>query len=436
MKKGGKTIVKLFYCLTVFFIANIIFIQITHASPGHLVINEVYYDTVGADGEEEWIELYNPMNFDIDISGYKLLSQKGAGEEEFIVPSGEIKQKSFLTIARSAEGFKNLYGFEPDLDNMSITLSNDGDYLVLKDKEGVEIDVVSWEKGTYGLMISYPKVAKGHSIERVLLGTDSDDCSKDFEDRIIPTPGAEYQEAIEEPENDILSIEKVRDEENGEEVTTSGIVTVPPGTLSSQYFYIQDETSGLQVYCYYKTFPILTIGDKISVSGTLSETNNERRLKMSSAEKIVIQNHTEPVTPVEIAISDIGEKNEGTLVKTAGIVTETSGDTFYVGDGKSEIKVVINKSTGIEKPKMKKGDQVEVSGIVSQYKDEYRILPIEQDNVKIIASDDLLPRAGIGEFIYFIFSLFSIISWNIYQVAKMKLTILRRKSLQRQNLAM
>ena len=379
-KRGRyRSIVILLYSFIAILAATFFGSKAVFASDDHLTINEVYPNPLEVTEDEvlakEWIELFNPTDLDIDLSNYLL---KDKANHTFSKLTGLILKSGEYLIVTD----ENI-------------LNNTGDSIFLKNNENTIDQVIYGNTNNYPLNAKLPAIGK--SITRIVDALDTDVDNVDF---IVatPTPGAEYAEIIEivkEKTSDVLNINDARALENGEDVTVTGVVTTLPGALSSQYFYIQDGTGGIQIYCYGKTFPTLTLGDLISVTGELSQTNNERRIKISGAEKIVILNHTEPVVPEEIAISEIGEEAEGTYIKTAGIVTETSGDTFHISDGQSEIKVVINKSTKIDKPKMKKGDQVEVAGIVSQYKDEYRILPIDQDDVRIVASKDQLPRSGI-----------------------------------------
>jgi hypothetical protein len=388
------------FLASIFFSSKVIF-AVNDETLDHILINEVCSKSSCEGGE--WVELFNPTEETIDLSVYTL-------EDNLHQPhklSGTIKNGGYAVIDFSG-------------------LNDSGDCMILKNNEQVEpIDMIFYgnyvdEEIKNDILKNAEAPKLGESITRKPNTLITGNSNVDFI-IAVPTPGIGYQEVVTEVENDILNIDEARNLENGESVMINGLVTTLPGVLSLSYFYIQDETGGIQVYCNDKNFPKLALGDTISVFGRMSETNKERRIKIDGSENIIILNHTDPVEPEEIAISDIGEKEEGTYVKTAGIVTQTSGDQFYVSDGQSEIKVVINKSTKIDKPKMKKGDQVEVSGIVSQYKDEYRILPIDQDDVKIVASKEQLPRAGNGEYIYFMISLSLFALWNLFLKVKKKL---------------
>lgn len=363
---------------------------------GSIIISEIYPHP--QTGEVEFVELKNISSGNLNLNGWKICDKLGSVQCNVFEVMDDIEPNQYLAFNLSPT----------PIGQHRIYLNDDGDIVELYDNNNL-------------LIFSTEPNYCNESLKNALLGQSYNyDVNSWY--WAEPTPNAENNlKPVEIIQQEVpLNIEEAREKTSGEEVVVTGTVTTLPGVLSSQYFYIQDETGGIQVYCYGKIFPSLILGDSVSVTGELSEVSNERRLKIDGIDNIVILNHTDPIVPKEIAISDIGEKNEGTYVKTAGIVTETSGDTFFISDGVTEIKVMIRKSTGIEKPKMKKGDQVEITGIVSQYKNEYRILPIDQDDVKIVASDKQLPRAGNEEFIYFFISLLSTVLWNIYLETKRK----------------
>lgn len=205
--------------------------------------------------------------------------------------------------------------------------------------------------------------------------------------RILPRITEDIKITPKSTEEDykVLPISEAKQQPKGTKVKVSGVVSVTPGVLSQSYFYIQDETAGIQIYSYYKKFPNLLLGFFISVSGEISESYGEKRLKISGIEDIIILEARPPPVPQKIKIKDIGNF-EGMLVKVYGKVTKASGSTFYISDGSGEIKIVIKKLTGIKKPRLHKGDIVEIIGIVSKTKTGYRILPRYQNDFKLVYS--------------------------------------------------
>ncbi|MCX6806746.1 MAG: hypothetical protein NT135_01335 [Candidatus Berkelbacteria bacterium] len=181
----------------------------------------------------------------------------------------------------------------------------------------------------------------------------------------------------------LISIKEARNKEKDSEVLVEGTVTAKPGIVSSYYFYIQDATSGIQVYFSKKNFPKIDSGQKIQAKGIISEAYKEKRIKIYDKEDIKILSKGNLPSPIFLKTGTFREEYEGQFVKTKGKVVKTSGNTFYLDDGTGKIKIYIKKETQIKKPKMKKGDTVEISGILSQYNDSYRILPYLAKNIKL-----------------------------------------------------
>ncbi len=142
----------------------------TNAPPSgnSILIYEVYYDTIGRDSIEEWIELYNYGNTAVDLSGWTISDNSGT----YTIAQGVILQPGkYLVIARDNNGFFNLYGFNPDIADLSLALGNKGDMLTLKDTASQIIDFVAWENYVSGWNI----VAKrGQTISRTsIVDTDT-----------------------------------------------------------------------------------------------------------------------------------------------------------------------------------------------------------------------------------------------------------------------
>jgi beta-lactamase superfamily II metal-dependent hydrolase len=146
----------------------------------NVVFSEIYYDTIGTDSKEEWIELYNNATSTVDISGWTITDNNGTGAT-YTIPAGQtMAPGSYFTIAKNSRGFNKLYGYDADLYGDIPALNNDGDTLILKNASGVEQDAVAWEGGaSAGIPAgwgssSLPAASTGESIERTDPAVDTD----------------------------------------------------------------------------------------------------------------------------------------------------------------------------------------------------------------------------------------------------------------------
>jgi hypothetical protein len=100
-----------------------------------ILINEVLPSPTGSDLTDEWIEIFNPNNFEFNLSGWKIQDTIGK-IKTYIFPKGtKILAKGFLVLKRPES---------------KITLNNDGDGLKLIDPEGKTIDEISYQKAQKG----------------------------------------------------------------------------------------------------------------------------------------------------------------------------------------------------------------------------------------------------------------------------------------------
>ncbi len=179
----------------------------------HLLVSEVLYDPEGTDAGREWVELYNPTNETVDLTGWTLgdavvLGEYGSGRYAF--PAGAtIPPFGLLTVAAQAEdvsGFVPNYEFlldpyrdDPTVPNMvpvdtwdgfGFALGNAGDEVMLMDASEQAVDVLVYGTGDYPGVTPHPGgVTAGHSLERRPPERDTDDCSVDLSARYPPTPG-------------------------------------------------------------------------------------------------------------------------------------------------------------------------------------------------------------------------------------------------------
>jgi len=175
----------------------------------HLLLSEVYYNTAP---EKEWIEIYNPTPYPVDLSAYQVGDAANAGDYEgmYRFPAGtSLSPHGVLVVAVTASGFREEFpGKSPDLELLETDpavpnliksatwgtgdwgLGNSGDEVLLLDGSDQAVDVVVYGDGSYPGVVPHPGVsASGHSLERYPPQFDTDDCSADFRDWPYPHPG-------------------------------------------------------------------------------------------------------------------------------------------------------------------------------------------------------------------------------------------------------
>ncbi|MFA5051239.1 MAG: hypothetical protein WC499_03945 [Patescibacteria group bacterium] len=180
-----------------------------------------------------------------------------------------------------------------------------------------------------------------------------------------------------------IDIEKVKSLEAGQKVRVQGTVTVEPGVLSSQFFYL----NGIQIYSYKKDFPQLSIGDEVSVQGIISKIKGETRIKTTVKNDIEILNKGIAVAPQIKEIKDINFQSIGYLIKISGKVIERTGTNVFVDDSTGEILAYFKKCVKMDLAEIKEGSQIEITGILTQNNESWRLMPRSADDVKILSID-------------------------------------------------
>ena len=104
-----------------------------------VVINEVHYNGVNNTVREEFVELYNPRETSIDISGWRL-----EGGIDFVFPNGSVIQpRGFLVVAQDPATIQRVYSLAA-LGPWLGALNNDGEDLNLRDSKGSVVDKVEF----------------------------------------------------------------------------------------------------------------------------------------------------------------------------------------------------------------------------------------------------------------------------------------------------
>ncbi|MFN2137394.1 MAG: lamin tail domain-containing protein, partial [Candidatus Promineifilaceae bacterium] len=283
-----------------------------------LRITELQYDPPGLDEEREWVELANLGEETLTLVGYGLgdAAQRGSREGMLRFPAGiTAGPGQTIIVARTALGFRALFGFNPDLElqetdtavpNMladtewatgQFALANDGDDLLLLDPDGLLVDGLNYGDRDTLFSPSVPLAVVGQSLQRVPAGCDTDS-ALEWQALSPPTPGTlpvgadcpSLPETLGAEKQDLLRIGEIQGKGDtspflNQQVAFSGIVT---GVLEDQnaagiiYYtlFIQDATGevdgdpdssdGIAVF-YGRNRPPYANGDLVEVRGRVTE---------------------------------------------------------------------------------------------------------------------------------------------------------------------
>ena len=103
----------------------------TETYPSGIIFNEIMPSPKGSDAENEWIEIFNQNNFEVDLFGWKIKDSMGTTKTYIFSEGIKINPIDFLVVYRP---------------ETKIILNNDNDSLTLLNPDDVIIDIVSYEK--------------------------------------------------------------------------------------------------------------------------------------------------------------------------------------------------------------------------------------------------------------------------------------------------
>jgi len=397
-----------------------------------VIINQIMIGQNKA-SKNEFIELYNPNSFNIDLQNYTLKKKSKSGSENVLISNknfnGIIPAQGYFLI--SSPAFCANISCDLSYQN-SNSLSADNTIILYHLSKNIS-DKVGYGEASDFYNSNAPAILSGQVLKRIQIDLSNPNNNLDYaisapQITLHNSKGQKIELLAEsQAENNSLENKKsnknsasnpfinlweINQINNNDYFSTMGIVSVLPGVLGSQYFYIhlektldastEKETSeknkkvyGLQIYNYQKKFPDLKLGDKVKVCGQLSLTelcfkekkdclpySNFYRLKTKEINdiQIISENNTLKVPPLK-AIRDLSWTEINSLQTVAGEITQNKTNQIYIDDGEKEILLEIKKGTQIPAKTLVEGQFFTISGILSYKEEELKLSIINPEHI-------------------------------------------------------
>lgn len=303
--------------------------------------SEIFPNPKGSDLKNEWIEIYNKEEKEINLKNWQIRDESGKNYK--IDRDILIKPKNYLVFSR---------------EKTKIVLNNENETIYLINPKGEIVDEIDYQKAPEELSFAR-------------------DNNNSWFWTTIPTPG---KENIIKTKKDIeeIEIKKIKDLKKKTKVRIEGTVICPPGILGKYIFYI----NGAKIFSSKADFPKIEINDNIEVEGTVSLSDNKINIKNKNS--IKVKNNKTEVIPKKISLDKINEDLENYLVEITGIIARKERNRIYLDDGNGEIEIYIKRTTKIKKDNFQKGQEIKVTGILEKNYDNWQILPRYQSDILII----------------------------------------------------
>ena len=321
----------------------------------NVVINEVYGGggNSGARYNHDFVELYNPTDQDINLTGWVLDQQSSAGNSgSKVTLSGVVPAGGYFLVQGNPGGSGSGDALPTPDQEAGFNFGAKAAIAVLSSDDR-EIDRVGWGSASTPEGEPAGGTTNGTSVQRKEVGRDTDNNADDF---VVakPTPqnsgnaGAPVEPAPDNPTPQPGEVTRIADIQGtgatsplaGKTVTTEGVVTAVYEEGGKNGFFLQtggsgsekqpgDASDGIFVYMNTNTdYP--QRGESVRVSGQVGEHFTQTQITMASMD--TLDNALEAPKAVEIETLPAGdearEPYEGMLVRPKGPYTVTNNYTL------------------------------------------------------------------------------------------------------------
>ncbi len=334
-----------------------------------IVLSELYPAPDGDDRALEFIELYNPHAFEVSLAGWSLTDTK----RTYFFTTEVVPANEYLLVERQRS---------------KIALNNTGDTVMLVNPLGDIVDVSTYAQAPndaswsmYNDMWQWTESVTPEEenyvpyVDEVVLMSE-----KTTSDEVVSVRSV-VQEVYPG-----MSIAAAKQRAPGTLVTVTGSVAALPGTFAKQVAYIQDESSGMQVYFFHADWPQeLELGQVVQVAGELSEAYGEARVKVRQAKDIVLTSEIGG-QPEEVLIKQAYE-HVGRLVTIAGEVVAYSGSAMTLSDDQFN-ELIVRTDALSTKFDVREGASLYITGVMRQRGDVIQLYVRSVDDIEEVVSAD------------------------------------------------
>lgn len=192
------------------------------------------------------------------------------------------------------------------------------------------------------------------------------------------------------PADGVIPIAEARSLPLGTHVKISGVVSTPAGAFESSFydkgFGLQDGSAGIYISTP-TVFNMAKPPKRAYVTGVLKDQSGllvvvpTDTAAVQFAIGLVNAAEFRVIEPKPLKTAEVGEPNEGLIVKVQGKITQAPssdapyGFKFSVDDGSGEALIFVNVQTGIPMSGLAVGQVVSVTGFSSQYDTHHEVDP-------------------------------------------------------------
>ncbi|MBU2025554.1 MAG: lamin tail domain-containing protein [Patescibacteria group bacterium] len=322
-----------------------------------IFLTEALPNPEGADGNDnEFIELYNPNDFEIDLALWKIVNKKG---QEYVFDSWKIGPGTYKAL------YRNIFG---------LNLYNQDEEITLLNRNGRLVDMISFEGSA----------ASGESLNKTPEG-------EVFWSEII-TPGeagirseAGKVESEEKSEQEsfiqLENLEEIELLEDNTLVGLRGMMISPVGTPKKGAFYLQKQDAGILVELDFKYDG--KPGDKLNVRGELRKLKDYNYIKVEAPENMEKTGAGKiEYQKINACMSDNSCRDFiGTAVEFRGFYArKTQTYLFFEDQDGRELRAALAGSLFFSKPQGEASYRIR--GVLEENESGFRVVLVDQKKLK------------------------------------------------------